>query len=58
VEAGALKLVGTDTQVILREANRLLDDPAAYAAMAKAVNPYGDGRAAQRIVESLLDVSR
>ena len=53
VEAGALKLVGTDTQVILREANRLLDDPAAYAAMAKAVNPYGDGRAAQRIVEAL-----
>mgnify|MGYP001308259377 CR=1 FL=1 len=53
VEAGALKLVGTDTQVILREANRLLDDPAAYAAMAKAVNPYGDGRAAQRIVETL-----
>ncbi len=58
VEAGALKLVGTDTQVILREANRLLDDPAAYAAMAKAVNPYGDGHAAQRIVESLLDISR
>ncbi len=58
VEAGALKLVGTDTQVILREANRLLDDPTAYAAMAKAVNPYGDGRAAQRIVESLLAVSR
>ena len=53
VEAGALKLVGTDTQVILREANRLLDDPAAYAAMAKAVNPYGDGRAAQRIIEAL-----
>lgn len=58
VEAGALKLVGTDTQVILREANRLLDDPTAYAAMAKAVNPYGDGRAAQRIVESLLAISR
>ena len=58
VEAGALKLVGTDTQVILREANRLLDDPTAYAAMAKAVNPYGDGRAARRIVESLLAVSR
>jgi len=58
VEAGALKLVGTDTQTIVREANRLLDDPTAYAAMAKAVNPYGDGRAAQRIVESLLAVSR
>lgn len=58
VEAGALKLVGTDTQVILREANRLLDDLAAYATMAKAVNPYGDGRAAQRIVESLLAISR
>jgi UDP-N-acetylglucosamine 2-epimerase (non-hydrolysing) len=58
VEAGALKLVGTGPQVILREANRLLDDPAAYAAMAKAVNPYGDGHAAQRIVESLLAISR
>ncbi|MFZ5878425.1 MAG: non-hydrolyzing UDP-N-acetylglucosamine 2-epimerase [Chloroflexota bacterium] len=58
VEAGALKLVGTDAQVILREASSLLDDPAAYAAMARAVNPYGDGRAAGRIVSALLDFPR
>lgn len=58
VDAGALKLVGTDTQVILREATCLLDDPIAYAAMAKAVNPYGDGHAAKRIVDALLEFSR
>ncbi len=55
VEAGVCKLVGTDTRLIVREANRLLDDPSAYAAMAKAVNPFGDGQAAGRIVGSLLD---
>jgi len=53
VEAGVLKLVGTDSRLIVREANRLLDDSSAYAAMAKAVNPFGDGRAALRIVERL-----
>jgi UDP-N-acetylglucosamine 2-epimerase (non-hydrolysing) len=57
VEAGALKLVGADTQVIVREATRLLDDPAAYAQMAKSVNPYGDGHASERIVEALLNFS-
>ena len=54
VEAGTLKLVGTDTDRIVKEANTLLDDPAAHAAMAKAANPYGDGHAAERIVEALL----
>ena len=54
VEAGALKLVGTESSRIVREATRLLDDPSAYAEMAKAANPYGDGRAAERIVEALL----
>ncbi|MBI5294570.1 MAG: UDP-N-acetylglucosamine 2-epimerase (non-hydrolyzing) [Chloroflexi bacterium] len=58
VDAGALKLVGTDTQVILREATCLLDDPTAYASMARAVNPYGDGHAAKRIVDALLEFSR
>lgn len=58
VEAGALKLVGTDTQVILREATQLLDNPSVYAGMAKAVNPYGDGRAAERIVSALLGFPR
>ncbi|HKY56029.1 MAG TPA: UDP-N-acetylglucosamine 2-epimerase (non-hydrolyzing) [Anaerolineales bacterium] len=54
VEAGALKLVGTETSQIVREATRLLEDPVAYAEMAKAANPYGDGHAAERIVEALL----
>lgn len=58
VEAGVLKLVGTDTRLIVREANRLLDEPSAYAAMAKAVNPFGDGQAAPRIVKSLVEFSR
>jgi len=53
VEAGTLKLAGTDTGVIIHEATRLLDDPSAYAAMAKAVNPFGDGHAAERIVATL-----
>lgn len=54
VEAGSLRLVGTDRKMIVSEANRLLDDPAAYAKMAKANNPYGDGHAAERIVRALL----
>jgi UDP-N-acetylglucosamine 2-epimerase (non-hydrolysing) len=54
VEAGTLKLVGTDRGRILEESNRLLDDPTAYAAMAKAANPFGDGHAAERIVAALL----
>ena len=57
VEAGTLKLVGTETSQIVREAHRLLDEPAAHAAMSKAANPYGDGHAAERIIEALLDVS-
>ena len=55
VEAGVLKLVGTDPQVIVSEARRLLDDPAAYRAMANARNPFGDGHAAERIVRAILD---
>jgi UDP-N-acetylglucosamine 2-epimerase (non-hydrolysing) len=54
VEAGTLKLVGTEISQIVREATRLLDDPVAYAEMARAVNPYGDGHTAQRIIEALL----
>jgi len=49
VEAGTVKLVGTDRAAIVREAHRLLDDRAAYEAMGRAHNPYGDGRAAARI---------
>jgi UDP-N-acetylglucosamine 2-epimerase (non-hydrolysing) len=54
VEAGTLKIVGTDTGHIVRTANRLLDDPSAYAEMSKAANPYGDGHTAERIVNALL----
>ncbi|WP_379552942.1 non-hydrolyzing UDP-N-acetylglucosamine 2-epimerase [Qipengyuania sp. DGS5-3] len=53
VDAGTAKLVGTDANVIVRETERLLDDPQAYAAMARAHNPFGDGKAAGRIVELL-----
>ena len=55
VEAGALRIVGTDRARIVAEASRLLDDPADYARMANAKNPFGDGHAAERIVASLLD---
>jgi UDP-N-acetylglucosamine 2-epimerase (non-hydrolysing) len=54
VETGALRLVGTDRARIVAEASRLLDDPAEYQRMARARNPFGDGHAAERIVESLL----
>lgn len=54
VQAGTVRLVGTDTQTIVAETRRLLDDPFAYQAMAQAVNPYGDGKAAQRIVQAIL----
>ncbi|MDI6770698.1 MAG: UDP-N-acetylglucosamine 2-epimerase (non-hydrolyzing) [Anaerolineales bacterium] len=55
VEAGSLKLVGTDRGRIVAEASRLLDDPAEHARMARAVNPFGDGHAAERIVQALLE---
>jgi UDP-N-acetylglucosamine 2-epimerase (non-hydrolysing) len=57
IEAGTLKLVGTETSQIVRETERLLDDPVAHAKMAKAVNPYGDGHAAERIIRALLNSS-
>ena len=53
VDAGALKIVGTDTETIVREANVLLTDPAARARMTQAGNPYGDGHAAGRIVAAI-----
>lgn len=53
VEAGTVELVGTDTERLVARANRLLDDRAAYDAMSFAHNPYGDGKAAARILESL-----
>ncbi len=53
LEAGTAKLVGTDAENIFREAARLLEDPTAYDQMARAVNPFGDGHAAERIVRIL-----
>jgi UDP-N-acetylglucosamine 2-epimerase (non-hydrolysing) len=55
VDAGVLKLVGTDEQRIFSEARRLLDDEQAYAQMAHAANPFGDGHAAEKIVQALLE---
>ncbi len=53
IEAGTLKLVGTDEETIYREFSRLLTDKAAYDAMARASNPYGDGHACERIADIL-----
>lgn len=53
VDAGVVKLVGPDRSRIVREAETLLHDESAHAAMAKGVSPYGDGKAAGRIVEIL-----
>jgi UDP-N-acetylglucosamine 2-epimerase (non-hydrolysing) len=58
VEAGTLKLVGTESGQIVRETRRLLGDPLAHAEMARAVNPYGDGHAAERIIEALLSAEK
>lgn len=50
---GVARLVGTDEERIVAEVSRLLDGPEAYAAMARAANPYGDGRAAARVLAAL-----
>jgi UDP-N-acetylglucosamine 2-epimerase (non-hydrolysing) len=55
VDAGVLQLVGTDTERIIKTVHSLLDDPEAYQKMARAVNPFGDGHAADRIVQALID---
>ena len=54
VTAGTVRLVGTAQERVYEEIMRLLTDTTVYAAMAEAVNPYGDGRAAQRIIEAIL----
>jgi UDP-N-acetylglucosamine 2-epimerase (non-hydrolysing) len=53
VDAGTVRLVGADTTRIVREVERLLDDAGEYQAMARAINPYGDGQASQRILTVL-----
>lgn len=52
LEAGTVKLVGTDYNKIVDEVSRLLDDKVAYEKMSRAVNPYGDGKACRRIVKA------
>lgn len=61
VTAGTVKLIGTDEERIVTEVDRLLNDDAAYHEMANAVNPYGDGKAAERslaAIEQMFDVGR
>ncbi|WP_191576651.1 MULTISPECIES: non-hydrolyzing UDP-N-acetylglucosamine 2-epimerase [Achromobacter] len=53
VRAGTVALVGTDTRRIVTEVNRLLDDPGLHSAFSRRINPYGDGKASQRIVDAL-----
>ncbi len=53
VEAGTVRLVGTRTERIVEETARLLDDPEAYSAMTRVHNPYGDGRASERILDAI-----
>lgn len=55
VDAGTVVVVGTDTDRIVREVTRLLDDENAYQAMARAVNHYGDGQATPRIMNALAE---
>ncbi|MCC5879165.1 MAG: UDP-N-acetylglucosamine 2-epimerase (non-hydrolyzing) [Idiomarina sp.] len=54
VDAGTVKLVGTDTDTIVAEARKLLDDKISYEKMSEAHNPYGDGKASQRILNTIL----
>jgi UDP-N-acetylglucosamine 2-epimerase (non-hydrolysing) len=54
VRSGSVKIIGTEKEIIVEEALRLLTDEDAYMKMAKAANPYGDGRASERIVNALL----
>jgi len=58
VDAGTVKLVGTDKDVIVENVSALLDDKHAYDAMSFAHNPYGDGKAASRIVEAIVEWAR
>ncbi|MBT2338994.1 MULTISPECIES: non-hydrolyzing UDP-N-acetylglucosamine 2-epimerase [Pseudomonas] len=53
VNLGVVKLVGANRDTILEQAQRLLDDPQAYRSMARGISPYGDGKAAERIVDVL-----
>lgn len=58
VEAGTVRVVGTEKMTIFEEADRLITDRACYDSMAKAINPYGDGHASEKIVNILLNVCK
>ncbi|ABK62508.1 MULTISPECIES: non-hydrolyzing UDP-N-acetylglucosamine 2-epimerase [Clostridium] len=55
VEAGTVKIVGVNTENIVKEANKLLSHKKEYEVMSKAVNPYGDGKASEKIVENIIN---
>ena len=57
VSAGTVELVGTDSERLIARASALLDDKVQYERMSRAINPYGDGHAAERIVRSLINAS-
>jgi UDP-N-acetylglucosamine 2-epimerase len=57
VEAGTARLVGTDPERIFEAVSELLNDQSAYETMARAVNPYGDGHACERIVKILTEIA-
>ena len=56
VEAGTVRLVGTDYLKIINEASLLLENPLYYNKMSQAINPYGDGHACERIVNVLKEI--
>ena len=58
VESGTVKVVGVDDNTIYQAAKKLLDNEEEYNKMAKAVNPYGDGHASERIVEAILQIGK
>ena len=55
IEAGTVKLVGSDKDKIVKEVQKLLDNYEEYQKMCKAINPYGDGKTSKRIIEILKD---
>jgi UDP-N-acetylglucosamine 2-epimerase (non-hydrolysing) len=56
VEQGSAQVTGTDPAIVVSAAQRLLDDPVAYRSMVAPANPFGDGLAATRIVQSVAEV--
>jgi UDP-N-acetylglucosamine 2-epimerase (non-hydrolysing) len=56
IEAGTAKIVGTDKEKIIRETLELLNDKSVYDKMAKAINPYGDGKSSEKILKILSNI--